>query len=143
MHDLTFLSFNPDLQDVVSYHGRKSSYNLVEVLMHHKSLSLQGAMNLSGNMIKDAFASFCTLEHTLLESLDPKPILRWTWRTAPEEPPKPLLVESVKTYIQTLKDCIAGTIHWVYETELFFETKGGEIRMFGWVFTDQSPALVG
>ena len=43
-------------------------------------------------------------------------------------------------YIQGLKDYIIGSIHWGYETEMFFGTKGDETRSFGWVFSTDSSA---
>ena len=40
---------------------------------------------------------------------------------------------AVQNYITRLKDCIVGTVNWLYETELYFGKKGSEIRTFGWV----------
>jgi len=37
-------------------------------------------------------------------------------------------------YARALIDMIVGTIHWGYETELYFGQKGDEVRSFGWVF---------
>jgi len=124
--------------------AKGNKHNLVAILMHHKSLSLQGAVNLAGNMIKDAFATFCSLERSLLESVNTRstiglPILSWI-RTlfAPTNiytgtfSNETLTI--VQDYITRLKDYIAGTINWLYETELYFGKKGSEIRTFGWVF---------
>ena len=61
--DVTFYQF--DL-------AKGNKPNLVAILMHQQNISLQGAVNLAGNMIKDAFATFCSLEHSLLESVDPE-----------------------------------------------------------------------
>ena len=107
-------------------------------------------MNLAGGMIKDAFSSFCTVETDLIESLQPTPsifsslssLFEWKTKTKRPEPFYSLTnlnddaarLEDVDRYIQALKDCIAGSVHWVYETELFFGKKGGEVRSFGWVF---------
>ena len=119
--------------------------------MTHNHLSIQGAMNLAGSMIKDAFSSFCTLEDELIESLQPSQsiltslssLFEWKTKTKgsgpsysnPTDPAKvDARLEDVKRYFQALKDCIAGSMHWVYETELFFGKKGGEVRSFGWVF---------
>jgi hypothetical protein len=46
----------------------------------------------------------------------------------------------VTRYILGLKDYIIGSIHWGYETELFFGTKGDETRSFGWVFLTTGSA---
>ncbi|KAJ8087106.1 hypothetical protein PM082_005934 [Marasmius tenuissimus] len=37
-------------------------------------------------------------------------------------------------FLQGLKDCMGGSLHWSYETELFFGSKGEAIRNFGWIF---------
>jgi hypothetical protein len=127
--------------------------------MHHKNISLQGAVNLAGNMIKDAFATFRSLEHSLLKSVDPKkggaaattatglpPIFSWKWTSL--LPPShnnnnsssetfnnnETQLIAIQNYITRLKDCIVGTVNWLYETELYFGKKGSEIRTFGWVF---------
>ena len=115
------------------------------LLMLHKNLSLQGAMNLAGSMIKDAFASFCTNEKHLLEKLENRTgiiigsVLSWIYQ--PDlNPHSDTQVRHIKRYIRALKDCIAGNIHWLYETELFLGKKGSEVRTFGWVFVDsQAP----
>ncbi|PPQ90350.1 hypothetical protein CVT25_007752 [Psilocybe cyanescens] len=126
---------------------RGSSHNLVAVLMYHNSLSVQGAMNQSGIMIKQAFSSFCSAERSILDSLDRQksskaPILSWVWMTLASEgvpAEAEAISETIRRYIRALKDCISAVIHWAYETELFFGKKGGEIRTFGWVFVDQVP----
>ncbi|KDR71660.1 hypothetical protein GALMADRAFT_271165 [Galerina marginata CBS 339.88] len=141
--------------DVVSYQlnqSRGNTHNLVAVLMSHKNLSVQGAMNLSGNMIKDAFTSFCSAEQSVLESLEPQrslnlPILSWVWpslttnRVPASGEEAEAISEGVRRYIRALKDCMVGSVHWAYESELFFGRKGVEIRTFGWVFVDQVPVI--
>ena len=125
--------------------------------MHHKDISLQGAVNLAGNMIKDAFATFCSLEHSLLESVDPTKknanslsIFSWVWtslvvpsrnnnnlnnnNSSLETVSDEKTLSALQNYITRLKDCIVGTVNWLYETELYFGKKGSEIRTFGWVF---------
>ena len=136
-------------KDVTSYQfdlAKGNKHNLVAILMHHRNISLQGAVNLAGNMIKDAFATFCSLERSLLESVGPKsaiglPILSWIWTSlAPIGNDSSLETVSnetltmVQDYITRLKDYIVGTVNWLYETELYFGKKGSEIRTFGWVF---------
>lgn len=109
------------------------------LLMLHKKLSTQGAMNFAGGMIKDAFASFCADEKCLLDDLENRPggggLLSWVYKSDPS-PDNDTQVKQIKRYIRALKDCIAGNIHWLYETELFLGKKGSEVRTFGWVFVD-------
>ncbi|KAH9475066.1 Sesquiterpene synthase Agr1 [Psilocybe cubensis] len=132
--------------DVVSYQlqqYRGSTYNLVAVLMHHNSLSVQGAMNQCGNMIKQAFSSFCSTERAILDSIDSSKssILSWMWTAKEISADTEAISEKIKRYIRALKDCISAVIHWAYETELFFGKKGSEIRTFGWVFVDHIPVI--
>ena len=105
-------------------------------------------------MIKDAFATFCSLEHPLLESVDPKkgaiglPVLSWVWTSLvpssnnnSSETVSDETLIAVQNYITRLKDCIVGTVNWLYETELYFGKKGSEIRTFGWVFINPIVAI--
>jgi hypothetical protein len=140
-------------QDVVAFNNDQAQgyqHNLITVLMNHKGLSLQGALNFAGTMIKQRIDAFLAAEQALIDSLtllSPDPSQNapsyWSWTsylpsvvTKPCPPPAagPIFLEDLPNYIRTLKDCIAGTIHWAYETELYFGTKGEEIRTFGWVF---------
>jgi hypothetical protein len=143
-------------KDVASYHITPAPcrFNLLTILSTHNHLSIQGAMNLAGSMIKESFSLLCALENDLIESLQPtqsifsslSSFFEWKRKLKEPEPSHPLTkpndefaeanarLEDVKRYIQALKDCIAGSVHWVYETELFFGKKGGEVRSFGWVF---------
>ena len=130
--------------------SRGVTQNLVAILMVHKNLSVQGAMNLCGNMIKEAFLSFSSFEQALLALFDPEsslklPVLSWMWKSivpdAMSGEEAAAMLQIVKRYIQALKDYIVGIINWVYETELFFGKRGGEIRGFGWVFADQIPLI--
>jgi hypothetical protein len=41
-------------------------------------------------------------------------------------------------YVQGLRDCIAGSIHWAYDGETFFGGRGDDVRAFGWVFLNET-----
>jgi hypothetical protein len=132
-------------QDVVSYQ-RGNNANLVAVLMVHRSLSVQGAMNVCGQMIRGKFASFCDLEQRILGLLvRPQGTIAAlcdfsrAWMGSPQNAVSQDQEAAVRRYIKALQDCIVGTVHWIYETELFFGKKGSEIRNFGWIFVDQAP----
>lgn len=119
--------------------------------MQHKSLSIQGAVNLAGAMLKDAVTSFRTAESHLLKpepylasSLLPSP-LAWILGTiyhAPEdqqdEEKREKERKEVERYVRGLRSLIAGTVNWVYETEIYFGKKGEEVRTFGWVFLNSN-----
>ncbi|EDR02543.1 uncharacterized protein LACBIDRAFT_309500 [Laccaria bicolor S238N-H82] len=133
-------------------HGCK--YNLVAVLMQHKSLSIQGAVNLAGTMLKDAVTSFRTAESHLLVSLKPESYsnsssnpLAWILGTIFDPTPSPSSSnqhqqdekrKEVERYVRGLRSLIAGTVNWVYETEIYFGKKGEEVRTFGWVFLNKT-----
>jgi hypothetical protein len=151
------VSFNND-------QAQGNSHNLITVLITHKTLSLQGALNFAGVLIKDMFAAFVAAEKSLLNLDRPTPpqtnharpvtlFSPWAWSpfssaSAPFPSPPipdelkhvdPPTLKDLHSCIQALKDCIVGTINWVYETELYFGKKGEEIRTFGWVFLDPKP----
>jgi hypothetical protein len=132
--------------------------------MTHNGLSVQGALNLAGVHIKDLFDLFVASERTFKDtraSTPPQPnhsgstslySRAWNWLpfSGVSAPPSQLISETpqhergdeplddVSSYVQALRDCVAGTINWVYETELYFGKKGDEIRTFGWVFLSQN-----
>ncbi|KAG6916361.1 hypothetical protein DXG01_007197 [Tephrocybe rancida] len=149
--------------DVVSFNidqVQGNHYNLISVLMTHNHLSLQGAVNLAGSMIKDMFDVFADSQISLFSPpTPPQPnqsgafslSSSWTWfRSSRFVDPAALSVPNLEVggdlarlgdlpaYIQVLKDCIVGTINWAYETELYFGRKGEEIRTFGWVFLNST-----
>jgi len=138
-------------QDVVAFNNDQAqgnSHNLISVLIANKNLSVQGALTFAGTMIKQKLDAFIATEQALLDSLtvpqshrsDNIPSYwRWTSYVRMEMTPAgaaadPLLMEDLPKFVQILKDCIVGTINWAYETELYFGTKGEEIRTFGWIF---------
>ncbi|KAF9467542.1 isoprenoid synthase domain-containing protein [Collybia nuda] len=148
--------------DVVSFNADQAQgnpHNLITVLVTHKALSLQGAFTFAGALIKDMYGAFAAIEESLLDLGQPTPpqpnhsrLLTlfspaWTWSPFPSAstPTSPTIPEQLKqqvdstlsdlhSCVQALKDCVVGTVNWVYETELYFGKKGEEIRTFGWVF---------
>ena len=44
--------------------------------------------------------------------------------------------EDVVMVAHTMRDCISGFIHWIYEGERYFGKRYEEVATFGWVFTD-------
>ena len=51
--------------------------------------------------------------------------------------------EDVVTVANTMRDCIAGFIHWIYESERYFGKRYEEVGKFGWVFTDTNGTNTG
>jgi len=150
--------------DIVSFNAdqvRDNKYNLITVLVTHKALTIQGAFTFAGALIKDMVDAFSATERSLL-NLDLSSQLQsnhsylatlfshpWIWTPFSRAPSSPPITEEVNqttlhglhSYVQALRNCIAGTINWAYETELYFGKKGDEIRAFGWVFL--SPKMGG
>ncbi|KAJ2935318.1 hypothetical protein H1R20_g1776, partial [Candolleomyces eurysporus] len=173
---------------------RCDSHNLISLLTTHKNLSVQGAMNYAGGMVKEALEEFDRLERELSPSTSGSGVTSgegtWGWldliksavgfsgdvsagkRTRSDckfltdavmGPPltdddntgldlgvgcaagptsgTKSSPEQTARYIQALKDYIVGSIHWGYETELYFGQKGDEVRSFGWVFLARSNDL--
>lgn len=40
------------------------------------------------------------------------------------------------TVAGAMRNCVAGFIHWVYESERYFGKRNEEVAKFGWVFMD-------
>ncbi|KAL0948253.1 hypothetical protein HGRIS_010850 [Hohenbuehelia grisea] len=59
-------------------------------------------------------------------------------------PPKPIFepddhwdeqtCDDMRAYMQGLRDCIVGFVHWTYETDIYFGKHGEEVRNTGWMF---------
>ncbi|KAF8880999.1 hypothetical protein BD779DRAFT_1675667 [Infundibulicybe gibba] len=127
--------------DIVAYTARpyEAKYNLISFLVHNNKLSVQGAMNLAAVHIKSLFSKFAHAERSLLAP-PPGPSL-WNWWGSPARPLADETADNVRAYVQALRDCVAGTVHWVYETELYFGQKGEEVRSFGWIFLNYGKTL--
>lgn len=120
--------------------------------MKYNGLSIQGAIKLAALTIKQSFDAFNAIERALLAQPCPSPrvsplsSLLSTWNpisllrsSNPVAPPAgdssvPFDESDVRLYIQRLRGCIVGYLNWAYESELYFGTKGEEVRSFGWVF---------
>ncbi|KAJ2925793.1 hypothetical protein H1R20_g11303, partial [Candolleomyces eurysporus] len=172
---------------------RCDSHNLISLLTIHKNLSVQGAMNYAGGMVKEALEELDRLERELGPSTSGSGVTSgegtWGWLdlvksavgfsgdiSSGKRPrsdckfltdavmgPPPTndddgldlgvgcaasptsgtksSPDQTARYIQALKDYIVGSIHWGYETELYFGQKGDEVRSFGWVFLARTDHL--
>ncbi|KAG6810229.1 hypothetical protein H0H92_012819 [Tricholoma furcatifolium] len=147
--------------DVVAFNFDQvqGNHNLITVLMIQERLSLQGAVNLAGSMIKTMFDTFAETERSLFkpstsQQVNPPNLSvlssSWSWLFSARVSPQSLVPKmedgedtsplgDLSSYVHTLEDCIVGTINWAYETELYLGRKGEEIRTFGWVFLDPRP----
>ncbi|KAF5318295.1 hypothetical protein D9611_014342 [Ephemerocybe angulata] len=165
---------------------RCNSHNLISLLTTHKNLSVQGAMNYAGGMVKEALEEIQRLERELMpasasssglsaeagwgagwisslrsvvglaDGMAPRgagwkflidvpldDLDHGSWYLEEEgdvgaarslEEAKRKSELEVAKYVRAMKDWIVGSIHWGYETEVYFGVKGDEVRSFGWVF---------
>jgi len=90
--------------------------NIVTVLMKDRNCSFGSALTHVGTIVKQSADAFLTAERELAACVDPA------------------MNDDTRRYVQGLRDCISGTVNWLYETERYLGTKGNEVRAFGWVF---------
>jgi hypothetical protein len=133
--------------------------------MTERKLVLQGAINAAVNIIKSHIENFLELEKKLLSltgqadinagsSAPTSPILGWNplgrlfppstfdgGRGAGDGRLKSELDDALKRdtrlFTQGLKSFVVGALNWVYESCVFFDEKGEEVRQFGWVFLQE------
>ncbi|KAF8124283.1 isoprenoid synthase domain-containing protein [Mycena galopus ATCC 62051] len=119
-----------------------NSFNIVSILTAHRGVSFQGGLNQTFPIIEQALQTFLSAESALEAPATVQTTNSlWAWipplsRKEPSATPpaQVMLSPDSKLYLRGLKDCIVGTLNWGYETELYFGSKGDEVRQFGWVF---------
>jgi hypothetical protein len=136
-------------QDIVSYHldrPRGNKHNLVAILISENGYSIQNAVMSAATLVKQSIDAFLATEMLLLPPLSS--VSRIASSTTRRRSSKssilmpawdPKTERDVRLYIRSLRDCIAGFINWMYETEMFFGVNGSEVRSFGWVFLAPMP----
>ncbi|KAH9850998.1 terpenoid synthase [Lenzites betulinus] len=100
--------------DVAAYARRPHSGNIIAVLMHERRYTAQAAAHFAGNLVKDTITNFLTNETSLPHFGDRD--------------------DDVRAYVQGLRDCIVGALHWLYETDRYFGETAEDVRSSGWVF---------
>ncbi|KAI0078811.1 terpene synthase [Panus rudis PR-1116 ss-1] len=99
--------------DVFSYNNEQSrgdTHNLVAVIMKHRNLDLQRAMDYAGELCHQSIARFEAARHSLP-----------SWGDEVDR--------DVKTYVQGMQDWIVGSLHWSFTgTRRYFGTEGAEIK---------------
>lgn len=146
-------------QDVFSYNIDQSidnKINIVSLLQSKREIALVHSIKEAGDLIFQRIDAFKFLEKSLLSSVGASPSDRASdtgatavtslWNnftglfSAAQKPnnPHPSVTEfqahDIALYIRALKDCMVGFLHWAYETDIFFGTKGDTVKGFGWVF---------
>ncbi|KAJ3875375.1 hypothetical protein F5051DRAFT_442482 [Lentinula edodes] len=150
--------------DVFSYNIDQSidnKINIVSLLQSKREIALVHSIKEAGDLIFQRIDAFKSLEKSLLSSVGASPsdcasdtgatALNSLWNnftglfSATQKPnnPHPSVTEfqahDIALYIRALKDCMVGFLHWAYETDVFFGTKGDTVKGFGWVFLLPPP----
>ncbi|KAJ3865326.1 hypothetical protein EV359DRAFT_39043 [Lentinula novae-zelandiae] len=145
--------------DVFSYNIDQSidnKINIVSLLQSKREIALVHSIKEAGDLIFQRIDAFKFLEKSVLSSVGASPSDRASdtgatavnslWNnftglfSAAQKPnnPHPSVTEfqahDIALYIRALKDCMVGFLHWAYETDIFFGTKGDTVKGFGWVF---------
>jgi hypothetical protein len=115
---------------------------LVSILKAERHLSLQGAIRAAGDFVKQSIEAFLTAERSLSSIVQmkqyPLPGSLPGCGSSIDDPESDPHFDDVRLYTQGLRDIMIGTVHWLYETDLYFGEKGEEVRAFGWVFLASS-----
>ena len=82
---------------------------MIVILMKHRGLDLQSAVDYVGNMCKSAIDRFIA-ERGCLPSWGPE------------------IDEQVKIYVDGLADWIVGSLHWSFDSERYFGKLGLEVK---------------
>ena len=99
-------------QDIVSYNteqARGEMHNIVAVLMTHKGLDRQSALDFAGTLCNQTLDRFTD-----------------DWANIPSWGPK--VDKEVKVYVSGLLDWMAGALEWNFETERYFGKKGRAVK---------------
>ncbi|KIL60790.1 hypothetical protein M378DRAFT_187717 [Amanita muscaria Koide BX008] len=146
-----------------THHSRRTTtlpHNAVAVCMLFKHVSVQGATNMVVKLVRDKIREFLEIEQALRNLIDESkrasglgswiksslssliagnsqvvdnPVID-SLSMLPRNDRSARLIGQLIAYTQVLRDYIAGNIHWFYETELYFGTKGEHVREFRWIF---------
>ncbi|EDR07973.1 uncharacterized protein LACBIDRAFT_297518 [Laccaria bicolor S238N-H82] len=98
--------------DIFSYNVEQSkgdTHNMIPVVMNQHGLDLQSAVDFVGKMCKDAIDRFVD-DRTQLPSWGPK------------------IDRDIAVYVDGLASWIVGSLHWSFETERYFGTKGRQVK---------------
>jgi alpha-muurolene/germacrene-A/gamma-muurolene synthase len=100
------------LQDIYSYNFEQShneTHNLVNVLMTHDGLSLQQAVDRTGEMCKQCIDTF-------IENQKRIP----SWGDSVDR--------DVKLYVRGLQEWMPGSLQWSFMTKRYFGDNGGTVK---------------
>ncbi|KAF8435388.1 terpenoid synthase [Boletus edulis BED1] len=120
-HACDIAAWSEDIVSCAKGLPRKHEANIVTILMRERNVPLECAVSAAGMLVKQSVEAFLATEEALLLVPD---------FAADHE---------VRRYLRGVRDWIAGSVNWLYETQLFLGEKGNEVRAFGWVFIPVPP----
>ena len=91
--------------------------NLLCVLVQSQNMTIPNAMAHASSKITKSLSSFLGIERALVGSSNGDG------------------GSDIACCVRGLRAWITGFAHWVYESELYFQGEGEEVKTFGWVFT--------
>ncbi|KAG9313630.1 terpenoid synthase [Chiua virens] len=103
------------VNDIVSYDVEQSkghTHNLINIVMQEHGLTVQDAINMTGDFCDRAMDQFL---------LDRANLPSWG----------PVIDAEVRVYVSGLEDWMVGSLHWSYETERYFGKAGQRIKKTG------------
>ncbi|KAL4066991.1 isoprenoid synthase domain-containing protein [Scleroderma yunnanense] len=101
--------------DIFSYNVEQSkghTHNMIDVIMNEQDLDVQSAFNFVGDLCKRSMDRFIECREQL-----------------PSWGPK--IDRDVAIYVEGLADWMVGSLHWSFDTERYFGTRGREIKKSG------------
>ncbi|KAF9237773.1 isoprenoid synthase domain-containing protein [Melanogaster broomeanus] len=104
-----FVSWSNDIFSYNVEQSRREPHNLIAVLMHHRGIGLQGAVDHAGALCKGAIQRF-EENRAILPS----------WGEEVDQ--------QVAIYIEGLQDWMVGSLHWSFESERYFKKEGPQVK---------------
>lgn len=108
---LVFIFFPP--QDVLWYNKEQAigddEHNIVTVLMNQHQLSVQQAMDKTGELADQKMDRFYNLYPQVPRYVGPVDL-------------------NVQTLVDGMAQCVSGVMHWSYESQRYFGKRGMEIK---------------
>ena len=101
------------LQDLLSYNKEQAvgddEHNIVTIIMQQYDLNVQDAINMAGNLSCEKMGRFYMLYQQ---------VPRWVG---------PVDLE-VQRLLDGMAQCVSGVMHWSYESQRYFGTRGLEVK---------------
>jgi len=115
-HAIDIIAWSEDLAMLSRNQASGHTFHLPAVIMAEQGLTLPGAVTQCGTLIRQAVEAFLATEQDLPSFEDPQ------------------VDREVRSYVRGLRECIAGSINWMYESQRYFGDRPEDVRNLRWVF---------